>query len=136
MKLLMPALFALAAFGCKDSGPKIVQPEPPMQENKLYKDLPAPEGFKYIQNYVTENPTKDFRILTHILEGSNRRITKAAEFYLKILPTHGWKLEEQKGEAPKPVHLKFTKKDEACTIEIKDKTREIVLITLKVTRKE
>ena len=125
-------LFALAA--CSDA-PRIERPVSPSTVGAVHADLPAPEGFRYMKNVSNTSPTGAFRVVNQNLEGPNRRVEDAAKFFHDVYPRHGWTLEA--GDAPggAGVTLSFVKKAERCTLFIRNKSRGLVSITLKVNRK-
>ena len=129
------AVLLAALPGC-ESGPKVVSPAQPSSQ-ALQPDLPAPEGFVSRENAVNANPTGAWRVVNQRLEGKNRRIEGAAQFYREAWPTQGWTLEGSSGD-PKngPLTLVFVNKVERATVEIRDLTRDTVGVTLKVTKKE
>jgi len=129
------ALVVLALAGC-ESGPKVVTPAPPSGQ-ALQPDLPAPEGFVSRENAVNPNPTGAWRVVNQRLEGASRRIEGAAQFYREVWPTHGWTLEESKGDARNgPFTMVFTKKNERARLEIRDASRTMVEIRLNVNKKD
>ena len=79
----------------------------------LQPDMPSPEGFVSRQNVVSSNPTAAWRVVNQTLEGRNRRVEGAAQFYREIWPAHGWRLENSGGDLKSgPYTLAFSKKRE------------------------
>jgi hypothetical protein len=125
----------LALPGC-ESGPKVVTPAQPSGQ-AIQPDLPSPEGFVSTENTVNANPTGAWRVVNQALEGKNRRIETAAAFYREAWPSHGWTLEDSNGDAKNgPVTLVFTNKVERARVEIRDATRDRVVIKLHVEKKD
>ena len=135
MKPWVLAALLLALPGC-ESGPKVVTPAQPSAQ-ALQPDLPSPEGFISTENAVNWNPTGAWRVANQTLEGKNRRIEGAAQFYREAWPKHGWTLEDSKGD-PKngPLTLVFANRNERARLEIRDATREMVMIKLHVDKKD
>ena len=135
MKPWVLSALLLALPGC-ESGPKVVTPAQPSGQ-ALQPDLPSPEGFVSTENAVNRNPTGAWRVVNQTLEGKNRRIEGAAQFFREAWPKHGWTLEESKGD-PKngPLTLVFSNRNERARLEIKDATREMVMIKLHVDKKD
>ena len=126
-------MVVLAACG---SGPKVVTPAPALGQ-ALQPDMPSPEGFVSRQNVVTSNPTAAWRVVNQTLEGRNRRVEGAAQFYREIWPAHGWTPENSGGDLKSgPYTLVFSKKNERARIEIKDAARDLVVIVLNVDKKD
>jgi hypothetical protein len=133
MKLWPAAVLALVALlGCKE--PRVVEPPPPMSVGVVHEDLPAPEGFSYVDNFGNTSPTGAFRVLTQTMRG-NRRVEQAVNFYKEVFPRHKWTMEKEEGNLKTDARLSFVKGDERCGIEIKDESQTSVFIRLKVDRK-
>lgn len=130
MKFLPFAALALILTGCP-----VVSPDPPMDVNRAYEDLPAPPGFAMKENYGNTSPTAAFRVLTQTLRAPEARAEHAAKFYKDSFPLHGWTLEKGDGAAPGPFTLAFTRKDERCRLEIREEGKAVV-VSLKVNRKD
>jgi hypothetical protein len=121
--------------GC-GSGPRVVKPPQPSAQ-ALQPDLPAPEGFVVEENTVNANPTGSWRVVHQTLEGRNRRIEGAAQFYRDAWPAQGWRLEESTGDPRNgPVVLVFANRTERARVEIADRTRDTVAVNVNVTKKE
>lgn len=127
-------LTALLA-SCAEGPPQVVQPLPPGHA-ALHPDLPAPQGFVFVENQSHSSPTGSFRVVHQVLEGKERRVDGAVKFYKEAFPTHGWTLEKEEGQPPGPVRLSFVKKEERCRIEISESSRTVVAVRLKVNRKD
>ncbi len=128
---LAPAL-ALALAAC-ESGPRVVSPPPPGQAT-IHDDLPAPQGFEYVENQSNVGPAGAARAVNQTLRGRERRVESAVQFYREVLPKHGWTLEKEEGD-PKagPAKLSFAnKRRERCTVDVKDESRASVLVVLRV----
>ena len=135
MKSWLPALLLVAFPGC-ESGPKVVTPAQPSAQ-ALQPDLPSPEGFVSTENAVNANPTGAWRLVNQTLEGKSRRVEGAAQFYREAWPTHGWTLEDSKGDAKTgPLTLVFANRNERARIEIRDAARDLVEIKLHVEKKD
>lgn len=135
MKGTALAAILLALPGC-ESGPRVVTPAQPSSA-ALQADLPSPEGFVSTENAVNANPTGAWRVVNQTLEGRNRRIEGAAAFFREAWPKHGWTLEESKGDPRNgPLTLVFTNKAERARLEIRDASRETVVVKLHVEKKD
>jgi hypothetical protein len=132
----LAAATALAALlaSCAE-GPKVVQPLPPGNAS-LHPDLPAPQGFVFVENQSHSSPTGSFRTVNQVLEGKERRVEGALQFYKEAFPVHGWTLEKEEGRPPGPIRLSFVKKEERCRIEISESSPTVVAVRLKVNRKD
>lgn len=129
------ALLVSIAAGC-GSGPSVVTPASPSGQAQQ-PDLPSPEGFVSRRMAVNSNPTGAWRVVNQTLEGRERRVEGAAQFYRAAWPAHGWTLEEAQGDLRNgPYTLVFSKKEERARIEIRDETREMVVVVLKVDKKD
>lgn len=124
----------LALAGCADE--TLQFPDPPHAQGTVYEDLPAPEGFVYVQNYGNRNPSGDFRVWTQWLRGKDRRVEPTVKFYKEIFPKHGWTLEKEEGAYPKPVNLSFVKKAERCRITVDEESTSVLRVDVKVNRKD
>jgi hypothetical protein len=130
---LRAVLMALA--GC-EGGPRVASPAQPSSQAQQ-ADLPSPEGFVSTGNAVNANPTGAWRVVNQTLEGRNRRIGTAADFYRDAWPRLGWTLEDASGDARNgPLTLVFTKRSERARLELQDSGREIVVIRLHVEKKD
>ena len=132
--LALLALAAAAPACTQDGKSAVVVPPPPMTTNKVYEDLPLPEGFTYVENYSSQNPSGDWRTLTQSARG-NRRVEGATKFYKEVFPRHGWTQEAGEIATAKEAKLAFTNKTERCAIEIKDESATSVFISVKVNKK-
>ncbi len=134
MKLACAALLtACLAAGCQD-GPKIYHPES-STSGGTFDDLPAPPHFAYSHNKSDKNPTGAFRVVNQVLKGPSQRVEDAAKFYRDLYPTKGWKLEKEQGDPKAAVSFSFSNKEERCTVEIKDESPTVVVVSLKVDKK-
>ncbi len=123
---------ALALAGCGDFS--IEEPPPPMPVGTLHEDIPAPEGFTYVENFGNTSPTGAFRVTRQVLRGP-RRAQDCAGFYRDVFPRHGWALERDQTAVGGDVNMSFTKKAERCVLEIREQG-STTSITVKVDRKE
>ena len=129
------AALLLALPGC-ESGPKVVTPPPPSGQ-ALQPDLPCPQGFVSTENAVNSNPTGAWRLVNQTLEGKDRRIEGASQFYRDTWPKHGWTLEDSKGDPRNgPLTLVFANRNERARLEIRDAARDLVVIKLHVDKKD
>ena len=136
MKLwIASAALVAALLGC-ESGPKIVTPPPPSKANVIHPDLPVPLNFTYAENLTDSSPTGSFRVINQTIHGPNMRVDGAAKFYRDTLPGQGWTLESEDAPRNGPVRQAWTKKGERCRIEINDPQRTVVVVSLKVNRKD
>jgi hypothetical protein len=133
MKRIALPLSLVAALAACESGPKVVSPPPPGSAT-VHEDLPAPQGFEFTENQSNVGPAGGVRAVTQVLRGRERRVEPAVQFYLDVFPKHGWTLEGKEGD-PKagPAKLTFgNKKNERCTVDVKDESRTAVRVTVKV----
>ncbi len=131
-----PVAVLVAALAACEGGPKVTTPIQPSSQ-ALQPDLPAPEGFVSRENAVNPNPTGAWRVVNQRLEGKDRRIEGAVEFYRETWPKHGWTLEESKGDPRNgPFTLVFSNRSERARLELRDASRTLVEIKLNVNKKD
>lgn len=123
MSRLTLALAVLSLAAC--SAP----PDSPGLANKVWEDLPAPEGLTY-EGYGHQ--TADFRSYTQVYRGQ-RRLDDVAAWFRQAWPAHGWTIQRESDGPPKSID--FTKGVEHAMVAFEDRGRDGLEVTVKIGKK-
>jgi len=109
MKQAAVVVLALSLAGC-------ASPDSPGQENAMFPDLPAPQGFVYVRGYGHVQAA--FRNYIQTYSGKDR-VDNLVDWYKKAFAAHDWSVasETNTGHAS----ITFVKKAEQATVIIETK---------------
>jgi hypothetical protein len=117
MRVAVLAL-AVALAACEN-------PPSPGGENRLFPDLPAPQGFEY-KGYGHQ--TGEIRTYTQEYTGK-RRMDETMKWFKDTYPVHGWALQGETASS-----LTFTKMEERAVVTFEESAA--LKVVVKVGKKE